>query len=285
MGRIEFEAEGLGVERAVDKLRAAGIPVLWAVKIRKNGVRIAVGGKHRKKVFAILRGTCYNVTKVRARGLERLLAAGAKVAGLFFGAALSLALVMAAGGRVLRIDVVGSGAYYEAEVREILSRGGVELFSAPPDDPSALSARILALPRVSFCTLEKRGGVLTVEVEVAGEPVPLQKGALVCPADGLLEELVVVRGTPLLSVGDEVKAGDVLVADYALYGQEQREAEVIARATVRYSVRAEYGLSEEGALFRAFLDYGELTEIHTEQTEKGWLVMGVAHAAVSLNFG
>ena len=151
MRRAEFEVEGLGVERVVDKLRAAGISVLSAVKTQKNGVRIAVEGKHRKKVFAILRCSCYNVTKVRARGSERLVAAGVKTAGLFAGAAVALFAVLAFQSRVLRIEVVGSGAYYEAEVREILSRGGVEIFSPAPKDENALAAEILSLPRVSFC--------------------------------------------------------------------------------------------------------------------------------------
>lgn len=285
MRRVEFEVEGLGVERAVDKLRAANIPVLSAVKIQKNGIRIAVEGKHRKKVFAILRGTCYNVTKVRARGAERFLALGVKTAGLLVGAALAISSVLVLESRVLRIEVVGSGAYYEAEVREILSRGGVEIFSPAPKEKGALTAEILSLPRVSFCSLEKQGAVLTVNVEVASDAKPLKAGALISPADGILEELVVIRGTPNFAVGDSVKAGDVLVSDLALYGEEQRDVIVIARATVGFPVRAEYALGEEGARFQAFLDFGELTNLHTEKTEGGYVLTGDAHRGASLNFG
>ncbi len=285
MRRVEFEAEGLGVERVVDKLRAADIPVLAAEKTQKNGVRIAVEGKHRKKVFAILRSTCYNVTKVRARGAERFLSLGVKTAGLLVGAAIALSSVLVLESRVLRIEVVGSGAYYEAEVREILSRGGVEIFSPAPKEKGALTAEILSLPRVSFCSFKKQGAVLTVDVEVAGDAKPLEAGALISPAEGILEEMVVIRGTPNFAVGDSVKAGDVLVSDFALYGEEQREVIVIARAKVGFPVRTEYALGEEGARFQAFLDYGDLTEIHTEKTENGCILTGYAHREAALNFG
>ena len=110
MRRCEFEAEGLSVHRAVEKVRAAGIPIISAVKTQKNGIRITVDGKHRKKVFAILRSSCYNVVKVRARRLEKLVEAGYPVLGLFVGAALAIGTVVFFQSRVLRIDVEGSGA-------------------------------------------------------------------------------------------------------------------------------------------------------------------------------
>ncbi len=285
MRRWEFEVEGLAVQRAVEKIGKAGIPIISVQKTQKNGVRIAVDGKHRKKVFAILRGTCYNVTKVRARGAERLFAAGKRLGGIALGGVIALCGVLFFESRVLRIDVVGSGAYYEEEVRAILSRGGVGVLSAAPENTAGLTAEILSLPRVSFCTLKKSGGILTVSVEVSGEAEPLKEGPLLAPASGTLEELFVVRGTPCRSVGDEVKEGDVLVASQASYGGEQRSVLVIARATVVFPVRAEYELGEEWARFQAYLDYGELEEIHTERTERGCLVTGIAKRAVSVNLG
>lgn len=285
MRRVEFEAEGLGVWRAVDKVRAAGIPVLSAQKTQKNGVRIAVEGKHRKKVFAILRGSCYNVTNVRAKSLERAFEAGKKLAGIALGASLALAAVLFFETRVLRIKVVGSGAYYEEEVLAILARGGIGRFSRAPGDTAQLTSEILSLPRVSFCSLNAEGGVLTVDVEVSGEASPLTEGPLLSPASGVVEELFALRGTPCFAVGDAVKEGDTLVADYAQYGKTQKRVVVIARATVAFPVRAEYELGEAGAKFQAFLDYGELTEIHTEETEGGCIVTGTAHRAVSVNLG
>ena len=102
---------------------------------------------------------------------------------------------------------------------------------------------------------------------------------------GIFKSLFKSRDRPQNFMGDSVKAGDVLVADFALYGEKQKNVIVIARAVVAFPVRAEYALGEEGARFQAFLDYGDLTEIHTEKTESGCILTGYAHRGAALNFG
>ncbi len=283
-GRREYYIEGLSVFRAADKLAAAGIPVLSARRDGKKGLYLQVDAKHGKKVFAILRGSCYNVKKTAPRGLSLLASFWKKRAGLFFGALLFLAAAAFLQTRVLAVRVTGSGAYLGAQVEEILAREGVRRFSAPPSEYAPLRAAVLALPRVSFCSFRKEGGVLTVDVEVAEEPVPLKR-ELLAPATGTVEELVVVRGTPLVSVGDEVRAGETVVAGYLLIGGEKREAAVIAQVRVKYPFAAEYEADEAGALAQAALDFGEIEGVHTTKTERGYLVAGTAHAAAAVNLG
>ena len=71
MRKCGIEIESLSAHRVVDKLARAGIEVLGAEKIQKNAVTVWVNGKDRKKVFAILRGSCYNIKKVTYRGIFR----------------------------------------------------------------------------------------------------------------------------------------------------------------------------------------------------------------------
>ncbi len=283
--RCGFDVEGLNAWRVAEKVSAAGVPVLRACRTAKNGIYLEVAYKDRKKVFAILRGSCYNVKRVRPRGLSRAVARCAARAGLLVGAAMFALLVPLVQTRVLKIDVVGSGAYYEREVLEILAREGVSLFSGRPREFSSVRAQVLALPRVSFCSVRAEGGVLTVDVEVSDEAAPLAAGALYVPVSGTVEELIVVRGTAAVAVGDAVSAGDVAVDNGVWVGETRREVYVIAEIKVAFPVAREYPLSEAGALSQAALDYGELTEIHTEKTENGWLVAGTAHRTAARNLG
>lgn len=285
MRKCELTIEGLCAYRAIDKLAAAGTPVLAAEKVRKNAVTVWVNGKDRKKVFAILQGSCYNIKKVRFRGFERVKAECIKSAGLLVGAVFFLCAVAFAQGRVLRVEIAGSGAYYAEEVKEILSLGGVKRFSSVPKDTAMLSAQILSLPRVSFCSLKLSGGVLTVNVEVSDENALLEGKPLLAPCDGVVEELVVVRGTALAEVGSSVKKGDVIVANSASGEGGTRPVIVIARVKIGFPVAAEYALTEAQALAQAYLDYGEITEIHTTKTENGWLVEGAGHAETAINLG
>lgn len=286
IGKSELLIESLGAHRLPDKLAGAGIEVLSAQKIQKNAIVLQVRRKDLKKVFAILRGSCYNVKRVRARGGAKVLLWCKKSAGVLAGIALFCAIVLFCESRVLKIEIAGSGAYYRTEITEILARNGVKPFSAPPKDVAAITAEILSLPRVGFCSVGKRGGVVTVTVEVSDESAPLQSLPLLSPADGVVEELVVVRGTPLVKEGDEVSAGETLVSNRVGGESGEREIVVIARVRVRAPFSAEYPLeSEEAARLQAALDYGEIVQIHTEKTENGWRVSGEAVAEAAVNLG
>lgn len=279
----EFIIEGLSAFRVIDKLNRAGIAVLSARKTKKNAVCVRLYSKDAKKGFAILKNSCYNVKKVSPKSVSRLLVWGKKSAGLVLGAAIFLGFVALAQTRVLAVRVVGSGAYYAGEVNEILRAHGVKKMSATPKE-NLVSAEILSLPRVCFCSLKNSGGVLTVTVEVSDESTALSREPLTSPATGKVEELVVVRGTALVQVGDEVREGDTVVKGTTLVGETEREVIVIARVKVSYSFCAEYALeSEEAARAQAELDYGEIRELHIEKTGNGYLATGTAFAEASVN--
>ena len=286
MRAYEFYLEGLSVYRAVDRLSKEGIEVLSARRTQKNGLILAVNANDRKKAFAILNSSCYNIKKSRPAGAAKLISSCLRAAGLFAGAIVALCGVFFLQGRVLRVSVTGSGAYLEPEIRAILAEEGVGLFSDMPEG-SAVAARILALPRVHFCTVKGEGGVLTVCVEVGEELSPLKREPLLSPASGVVEQLVVLRGTPLVKAGDNVERGQTLVEPYALAGEaeEKLESTVVAFVRIAFPVSAEYELGEEAAKLQAELDFGQIEGIHTAKTEKGWRVEGTGHAEASLNFG
>lgn len=282
LGSIEITVESLSAHRAVEKLARAGVAVLAARCPEKNTVVLRIAGRDSRKTFAILRGSCYNIKNVRKIGLSRLADAAKRCVGLIAGAALMLALVAFAQSRVLKVEIVGNGAYYEREVREILTAEGVRFFSAAPKETGLLTAKILSLPRVEFCSFAMKGGVLTVEVRCAQESAPLASGPLSAPVSGVVEELVVVRGTPLAAPGDEVSAGDAVVGDYLTVVERQTRVAVIAKVTVRYPVSREYALSEQAARAQAYLDFGSAAELHMTKTERGWLAEGTAFSTAAL---
>lgn len=284
MPKVEFELEGLSVFRAVDRLQREGIPVLSARKTAKNRIKIAVNANERKKTFAILQGSCYNIIASRSLGLMRALEKAFRAAGLFVGAAIALLAVSFLQGRVLRIEVTGSGAYLEPEIRAVLSEKGVKYFSAMPDK-NTLVPDVLSLPRVHFVSVQGQNGVLTIDVEVSDETEPLSMESLLSPASGTVEELIVLRGTPLVEIGQTVDMGQEIAAPYAVHGEEKAECLVIARVIISFPVSREYQLSEEQASLQALLDFGEIADLHTTKTADGWRVEGTGHAEGAINFG
>ena len=275
MRSAQIEIEGIGAARAVEKLVQGGVPVLGA-KLQKKGVLIKVDAKHCKKVFAILRGSCYNVKKVSFSGWRKVLARLQRCAGLLAGAAVFAGAVLFCQSRVLRIEVVGSGACYTPEILALLAESGTGFFSPAPEG-GALTAFILALPRVSFCSMHHEGGVLTVQVELSDDVLPLSTEPLYAPVDGIVYSITVVAGTALVAVGDSVKAGDVLA--------ENGTQATIAGVTIAYSVDEIYPGGEESALAQAYLDHGDINQLQTEKTDSGWRVTGEARVRASRNLG
>ncbi len=280
LSTVEFTVESLSAHHVVEKLSRAGIPVLMAKSMGKTSVRVRIASKDRKKAFAILRGSCYNVKNLSRHGGARLLEWARRAAGLILGTVLFAGVFLFMESRVLKVKISGSGAYYEREIMEILREEGVHLFSAFPEDTGPLTAKVLSLDRVEFCSFRLKGGVLTVGVEVGEEARPLDMLPLLAPASGRIEELIVVRGTPLFAEGDAVKMGEVVVADSLPEGG--KKIAVIARVTVRYRVDREYTLPEQEALAQAFLDFGELKDLHIRKTERGCRISGTAFSTASV---
>ena len=287
VGEQEFFVEALSVYRVVDKLARAGIEVRSFRILAKNSAVFTVNGKDTKKAFAILRGSCYNIKKVRPKGVAKAFSVCKRFIGLAAGILLFFISVLVFESRILDIRIVGSGAYYQDEVMRILEGNGVKKFSALPGDCAPITAQIIALPFVSFCTVGKKGGIVTVTVEVTTDNTLHTSEPLFAPATGIIQELVVVRGTPLMQVGDSVEAGDEVVRNEVLFGEEgtARKVIVIARVTVEYSFQKEYAGSEESALLSAELEFGRLSEVHTTKTGEGYLVEGVALKTSSINLG
>lgn len=283
MRRVEIEVEG-SAQGAVEKLRKGGVALLSAEKKGKNAVVLAVDGKDRKKVFAILRQPCYNIKKVCPRGLERFRSKCKEGVGFLIGALVVLPAILFAQSRVLRIEVEGSGTYLAREVKAALQEEGVSLFSSVPEG-NAIAARIFSLPDVCFVSMKAEGGVLAVRVEVEREPSVLPSPDLLSPISGVVEELIVLRGTPLVSVGDTVEKGAPLVGGYALYGEEVRAVEIVARAKISFFVHKFYEGDEESARAQAELDYGELNGLTVSPAEGGYLIEGTGFEVVGANFG
>ena len=277
LGRIrEFEVEALSVYRVLDKLSRAGVEVLSFRLLTKSSAVFTVNGKDCKKVFAILQGSCYNIKKVRPRGLSSGLNALVRSAGIVVGIVVFFFCVLFFETRVLDIRIQGSGAYYRDDVIRILSENGVKKFKGFPKDCKPITAEIFSLPRVSFCTVGKAGGIVTVTVEVTDEEEKKSTAPLLSPAAGTVEELVVVRGTPLVKAGDTIAEGDIVVSNEAVFGEETVQVIVIARVVVAVPFSKVYGGSEENARLTAMMEFGTVKEIHITKNGDGWLAEGVA---------
>ena len=197
-------------ESALKKLKKAEVAVF---DCKKRGAEFVFKVKTAdvEKVFAIFGKACYNINKVKKPLSERVSSFFKLRAGLVAGAALFAALAVVSNSFILKIEVSGSGKYLEPEVRRIvLDEGAGEFKPFSSLNVSVATGRILALPQVTFCNIEKHGSVLTVD-----------------------------------AAGDGVKKGDVLIYAHMLAGDERVSCIAAGYAEILCKGTREFFATEE----------------------------------------
>lgn len=267
-------------EAALRKLKKAQVGVY---DCKKTGAEFAfsVKDKYVEKVFAIFAKPCYNVRVIKKSKTGGFLSFIAYRAGLVAGAAMFIALALISQTFVLKIKVSGSGSYLEPEVRRIVLDEGAGKFKPySAFNQSVATGRILALPQVTFCNIERRGSVLTVDVQVDEEHYgSASLKPLVSDADGVVKNIVAICGTAAVSAGDSVKRGDTLIYAHELSGEETIKclaagyAEIECAGTAEYFADAESDENLKKAYASAMLESESvLTRTHTVKPADGGVV-------------
>lgn len=204
--------------------------------VRKRGARIqfSVDDDNAKKVFAIFDKACYNIVIVRKSQKSAVLQFIKRRVGVLVGVLIFACARVVADFSVLRIDVVGTGAYLKEQVKYILASNQIKLFGWEKDFNYAVArSQIMALPQVTFCDVEKRGPTLIVNVQTDEEhSVITKRGDLLSDRDGTVVKIVAACGTPLKQAGDYVGKGESLIGAYYL----NAEGEKISCLVVGYAV-------------------------------------------------
>lgn len=233
-------------ETALRKLKKEKIAVYGC---KKQGAYFifCVKDKDMEKVFAIFDKPCYNISVVKDSVKRRFLSFAKLRAGLFVGAAAFVALAVFANTFVLKIEVSGSGSYLESDVRQIIYDEGAKVFRPFSSlNKAVATGRILALPQVTFCNIQRCGSVLIIDVQVDDEHFgSVEMQPLVSDVNGVVRNIVAVCGTAAVAVGDSVKKGDTLIYAHMLSGEENINCLAAGYAEIECSRTAEYFAEED----------------------------------------
>lgn len=203
--------------------------------------------------------------------------------------------------RILFIRVEGNEAVPTHLILERAEQCGLSFGSSRGELRSEqVKNRLLeAVPELSWVGVNTSGCVATIAVrerQIEPEPEPVTPGNIVAVTDAVITELTATAGTPLCSLGDGVKAGQVLISGYTdlglcthveaaegeVYGMTRREAEVVIPRNTLISgeeraVVKKYSLligknrinfdSDSGILYTGC---GKMTQIRTLCLPGGW---------------
>lgn len=290
--------EGLMPERALLKLKRNGIPLYDIQKTAKDRLECSVKSEHLDKLFALYPRpehrngyAAFTATDLGVLGWgKRLQRIRARV-GLVLGALLFCMGTLWAQTLTFDVEFVGSSVYAR-EALQALDEYGLRRFNTyKTGNEDLVCARLLTIPDVEFCSVQKVGTRVRVEMRLyALPPQKMTQGDMRALHTGTVLSMTALRGTPAKKVGDKIARGETLVHGwYFVEGRGQVSVEVIARASIACVYETEIqAQSEEEAFAQAYLDIalqdGEtLTKKELKKTENGFFVRMEYTAIESVN--
>lgn len=160
-------------------------------------------------------------------------------------AAVLLCLFLSVAWRVEIVSETGAkpDPSLKKEIAAVLKENGVypPVLKSAVDTEQAASEILNRCPSLSWAGVAFDGVSMTVSVAPRhnGETDPVNCGHIVASADGVIRQVLVLKGQKQVEAGDTVKKGDILISGYLTYEEEGKEPvydETAAKGVVTASV-------------------------------------------------
>ncbi len=235
--KVKYEITGLNQDRLLQELKKRDFTLYDVKKLSNRVMVISVNLQESENFFAITKNLCYNVKKVKLFGKGLPVYNLIKNFGLVLGALVFLAVAVISNDFIFDFNYSGSGKIYSRQVSEYLEGRKIAKFTRFSSfSTERLEDEILAdNPNLTFVSVVKKGNTLDIYLTLKSAGASAVSGRaleLRASEDGVIESLKIYRGTPLVSVGDTVKAGDLLVEGYAMIKDQRVQTGVLAYITL-----------------------------------------------------
>lgn len=241
-GNVVVKIRGVELEKLINAASRAGI-VMGSVKRHGRYLltsRVAMSDYRRLR--RLLPSAQYRIEIIGKHGLPLLLQRLRKRRMLLAGLAISIALLYYMSSFVWFIRITGHADLAEESLRRFIEDRGIRIGTRKSEVDTAALERDLAIKfsRISWVAVSIRGTLLSVDI--AEKLVPTSDHVtvfdVVAAKPGLIVKFIPLAGTPLVSEGHTVEAGQVLVEAIRSTPQgEGAEGEAVsARAVVEARV-------------------------------------------------
>lgn len=271
-GCVQITVRGEGINRLINALAEAGIPV-WDIRPASNNqtadMKLLLRDFHALR--PLLKRTGCRMHVARRIGLPFRLAKLYKRKFFAAGIGAFFLLLFFLSSLVWNINVVGNEKIPTEDILKAAKEEGVRPYQwiFRLKEPDKLSRALsLKLPETSWIGVERKGTTITIQVVEAEKPEkePLASPRhLVSKSDAVITSIYAEQGRPLVQKNTRVKKGQVLISGILGDG-EARSQVVVAKGEVKGLVWHEYQLE---------VPLVQKRKIYTgERKDKSYLVLG-----------
>lgn len=223
-GSLRFKATGGFVERFLNLCNARGVK-LHSLKI-ENGVLYAETSLSSfRKIRKCASGSSVKIKILQKKGLPFIYSKIADRKGLFIGVALSVFFLFFYSRCVWSIEVTGNEKISEESIISVLSENSVKegILKSGIDTKKLSFILYDEIPEISWLNIGIDGSRLTVNIrEVTQKPKSRDSESycnIVASADGVVDKIRVYEGQAMVSEGDGVSEGELLVSGIIFHEQ------------------------------------------------------------------
>ena len=201
-------------ERALTLCAQNGI-TLWNNRLKEGKIECSILVKDFRFLRSVLRGKGVKVHILKKRGVPFILNRYRKRSGILVGAVLFFAIIQLMSGYIWIIDVEGNSKVSTAKILSACHSVGLDIGIRKDSFYPKLKREelMLRLDGVAWSSLNVEGSRLTVNVtEIKESDKEKTYSNLKAASDGIIEKMDITSGTSVVSVGQAVKKGDLLVS-------------------------------------------------------------------------
>ncbi|KGK88770.1 sporulation protein [Desulfosporosinus sp. HMP52] len=212
-GRILFLARGEHLAHFVNQVSKEGI-ALYHTQKSERGMRAQIKLADFRRLRRPARRTHTRVHIVAKYGWPFVAARWRRRKGLLIGIVIIASVLTILSQLVLSISVTGNKNLIATDVIERAEKLGLRTWVYSKDlDLNGIAKSLQEqLPDAAWIGIERQGTSIQIRVSEKTRPsIPDEVGNLVASRAGIVKEIMVIDGTPLIHEGETVRAGQVLI--------------------------------------------------------------------------
>lgn len=247
------------IERFINRCLAEGM-VVWQIRTDGRNTLFWMRIEDYRRIRPIARTSRVRVRIVARRGCPFLWQRLTKRTGLIIGPVIACLILYLCTLFVWRVEVVGNRTVNAEEICELARAENIYVGAlCSAIRPREAQEMIVAnCGQLVWCGIHREGTRIVIEVveKTARRTSDERIGDVVADKIGIITEMIVLRGTGMVAVGDTVSEGAVLIAGVEPnYGEEGAEIEpraVVAKGIIKARVWHEgYGKASVATVRRS----------------------------------
>ena len=251
-------------EKVLSAMAQQGISIMDAVYLDSLTVNIRIYKAHYQCAKRLLEHKDIHFKVIKKTGYLWCVISAVKRPVMITGLILFFSVTILLPNRILFFDVSGNSKLPEKQILYYATQSGMRFLSKSAVVRSEIVKNQLlsSLPQLQWVGITTSGCCATIHVQERSdfnisEKMNHRASDIIAACEGVITNMTIYSGTPLVSIGQAVASGDILVSGYVDYGQVWKICDVNAEI---------FAYTEKNATFTAITPkqrVGEALKSHT----------------------